>query len=427
MRVFVSWSGARSRAVASALRQWLPEIVPGIAFFHSEDIPKGANWHTALVDALRDCGVGIFCVTPEALRSPWMLFEAGAMAQHGDRPTLLTYLYGVDELTGPLSHFQATRFDRTDTRRLAGDLAALVGLGDPETARTRLDDAWPAFEAKVLADTAVPAQELLPDFAELFDRSKKTFHEPFPECSNTRWDDRLRRTSRTHAFLSRPEVGAIVHSDAFLRQGHDALLAALARYDMHIGSFLLDRRDYERLPEAEQRMLEDARKLVLDIAATLGRAWPPPILPESRAFETERSADARKAVIHTVEDRMRRGDFDAAPLQERRAVWALDRIARYLAWGAGLLPEVGLDDMIDALRAEEENARTRSLVTGLQPLYYAAEAIDGSLDARPAGRTAALLADAIGEVELLLDAHPGRDTGRHIRRRIESIRAKLAG
>jgi hypothetical protein len=427
MRVFVSWSGSRSEAVAAALRKWLPETIPGITFFHSEDIPKGANWHGALVEALRDCGVGIFCVTPEALRSPWLQFEAGAMAQHGDRPTLLTYLYGVDELTGPLGHFQATRFDRADTRRLAGDLAALLGAGDPEAARARLDDAWPAFEAQVIADTAVPAQQLLPEFAELFDRSKKTFHEPFPECSNTRWDDRLRRTSRTHAYLSRPEIGALFQSDAFLRQGYEALLAALGRYDMHIGSLLLDRRDYERLPDAEQRMLEDARKLVLDITATLCRAWPPPMLPESRAFETERSADARKAAIRAVEDRMRRGDLDPASLRERRAVWALDRIARYLAWSAGLLPEVGLDDMIDALRAEEEDARTRSLVTGLQPLYYAAEAIDESLDARPAGRTAARLAGAVGEVERFLDAHAGRDSDGKIRRRIASTRGKLEG
>ena len=209
-----------------------------------------------------------------------------------------------------------------------------------------------------------------------------------------------------------------------------AVLLLLGRREtgaFNASDFLLDRHDYAGLPPDQQRMLEDARKLVLDIATTLCRAWPPPILPEARAFETERAADARKAMIHAVEDRIRRGELDPAPLRERRAVWALDRIARCVAWSAGLLPGMGLDDMIDALRAEEEDARTRALVTGLQPLYYAAEAIDETLDAAPSKRTAARLADALTEVELLLDAHPGRDTGRHIRRRIESIRAKLAG
>lgn len=92
MRVFISWSGARSQAIATALRDWLPKLIREIEFFHSEDIPKGRNWHAALIEALRDCSVGIFCVTPESLRSPWMLFEAGAMAQHGERPMLLTDL-----------------------------------------------------------------------------------------------------------------------------------------------------------------------------------------------------------------------------------------------------------------------------------------------------------------------------------------------
>lgn len=112
MRVFISWSGARSNAVAAALRDWLPKWIQGIDLFHSEDIPKGRNWYSALVEALRDCRVGIFCATPESLRSPWLLFEAGAMAQHGEHPTLLTYVYGLQQIDGPLGHFQATRFEQ---------------------------------------------------------------------------------------------------------------------------------------------------------------------------------------------------------------------------------------------------------------------------------------------------------------------------
>lgn len=76
MRIFVSWSGTRSQAIATAMRNWLPKMIDGIELFHSEDIPKGRAWHSALVEALRDCAAGIFCVTPESLRSHWMLFEA---------------------------------------------------------------------------------------------------------------------------------------------------------------------------------------------------------------------------------------------------------------------------------------------------------------------------------------------------------------
>jgi hypothetical protein len=66
MKIFVSWSGTRSQAIANALRKWLPTLIDRIELFHSEDIPKGRNWHTALVKALHDCAAGIFCVTQKA-------------------------------------------------------------------------------------------------------------------------------------------------------------------------------------------------------------------------------------------------------------------------------------------------------------------------------------------------------------------------
>jgi hypothetical protein len=50
--------------------------------------------------------------------------------------------------------------------------------------------------------------------------------------------------------------------------------------------------------------------------------------------------------------------------------------------GAGLLPEVHLNDLIAALKGEEEQARSRNLVDGLQPLYYPAECIDEKLPAQ---------------------------------------------
>jgi len=92
MRVFISWSGAHSGALGLALKDWLPKVLPVVETFHSADIPKGHNWHAALIKELRGCRVGVFCVTPESLQSLWMLFEAGALAQHGNQPELFTYL-----------------------------------------------------------------------------------------------------------------------------------------------------------------------------------------------------------------------------------------------------------------------------------------------------------------------------------------------
>jgi hypothetical protein len=112
MRAFISWSGARSEALAQALKDWLPTVLPGIDTFHSAEIPKGQNWHSALIAALRGCRIGVFCVTPESLRLEWMLFEAGALAQHGDAPALFTYLYGCvgRQGIGPAGPFSSNTF-----------------------------------------------------------------------------------------------------------------------------------------------------------------------------------------------------------------------------------------------------------------------------------------------------------------------------
>lgn len=425
MRIFVSWSGTRSQAIATAMRDWLPKIIDGIELFHSEDIPKGRDWHSALVNALRDCAAGIFCLTPESLRSHWMLFEAGALIQHGDQPTLLTYLYGIDELPGPLSHFQATRFDREDSRRFVQAIAELVGSRDANTILTRFEETWPSFESEVVANTLVPVQELLGDFPSLFE-GRKTFHEPLLDCSNQKWDDRLRRTARTHGYLSQKDVAAILSSDPYLRGAYRDLLSALDRYDMHIGGYLLKPVDVGSLTSREQTLLEDARKHILDIVFALQKKCLPPIFLESLVFESERAIDKRNAQIHEMQAKMRDDPrIKQLPPSAARLNWSLDRIIYYLAAGAGLLPEVHFNDLITSLKAEEEQARSRNLVGGLQPLYYAAECIDDKLPAQVDDVSASRLDEVIEGIERFLDDHEGRDSGGHIRRRLESIRRKL--
>jgi TIR domain len=425
MRIFISWSGARSQAIATAMRNWLPRLIDGVDLFHSEDIPKGRSWHSALVKALHDCAAGIFCVTPESLRSHWMLFEAGALVQHGDEPTLFTYLYGIDEAEGPLSHFQTTRFDREDSRRFVRAIAQLVGATNEQIILTRFEETWPAFESEVVANTLVPVQQLIADFPSRFDE-KKTFHEPLPECSDKKWDDRLRRTARTLGYLSQPEIEAILSSDPYLRGAYRDLLYALDRYDMHIGAYLLKPVDFASLAVSERTQLEDARKRILDIVFGLQKQCLPPIFRESLAFESERATDKRKAQIHELEGKMR----DDPRIRQLRPAgaslnWALDRIMYYLGSSAGLLPEAHLKDLIAALKGEEERARSRNLVDGLQPLYYAAECIDETLPDRIDEPAASRLLEVIGEIERFLDDHQGRDSGGHIRRRLASIRRKL--
>ena len=82
MDIFVSWAGSDSHQVALVLRQWLPDVLRFVRpWVSSEDIRKGTRWSDELWGRLRNTSYSIVCVTREAVRSPWVNFEAGAVAR----------------------------------------------------------------------------------------------------------------------------------------------------------------------------------------------------------------------------------------------------------------------------------------------------------------------------------------------------------
>jgi hypothetical protein len=125
-RIFISWSGDASRAVAVALRDWLPEMFQTVEpFVSSEDIAAGTLWFNTIGHELRRSSFAIICVTAENKDSPWLHFEAGAigMAQGGEATpgNVVPYLLGLttSSLKPPLSLYQAIEATEPDTRRLA--------------------------------------------------------------------------------------------------------------------------------------------------------------------------------------------------------------------------------------------------------------------------------------------------------------------
>jgi hypothetical protein len=81
MKVFISWSGQKSRDVASALRDWLPLVINSVEpFMSSRDISAGARWQVEIARQLDTTDFGIVCVTRENQASKWLNFEAGALA-----------------------------------------------------------------------------------------------------------------------------------------------------------------------------------------------------------------------------------------------------------------------------------------------------------------------------------------------------------
>lgn len=121
MKVFISWSGERSNAVARALRDWLPRVIQSLQpWMSASDIEKGARWGTDMAHELKDARVGIICLTPENLEAPWILFEAGALSKTLEKTFVCPYLFEVEpaDISGPLVQFQTTRAVKEETRQL---------------------------------------------------------------------------------------------------------------------------------------------------------------------------------------------------------------------------------------------------------------------------------------------------------------------
>jgi hypothetical protein len=150
MKVFISWSGAQSKAIATALRDWLPVVVQSIEpFLSSADIEKGSRGYERIMEELSQADAGIFCMTPDNLSAPWIQFEAGAIAKHKDRSRVCTYLWNVkaSDMVGPLSMFQHSQTSESETLSMLGSICGETMR--PEILKRAFDLGWKDLDAKL--------------------------------------------------------------------------------------------------------------------------------------------------------------------------------------------------------------------------------------------------------------------------------------
>lgn len=154
MKIFLSWSGAESHALAKVLHEWLPDVLPFIdPWMSSEDIAKGRRWATDIGESLEGSSYCVVCVTPGVERQPWVNFEAGAVSKIVKRSRVSPLLLGlsVEDLGSlPLAMFQCTKCDKDDIRKLLRSIAA-AGPASRHSTRIdgRLDRTWAWFSDQV--------------------------------------------------------------------------------------------------------------------------------------------------------------------------------------------------------------------------------------------------------------------------------------
>lgn len=145
MKVFLSWSGVRSKAIATALEDWLPYILQGIdAWMSDSDISAGSEWSKELSTELQNCSFGVLCLTPENTLSPWLLFEAGALSKSVESVRVVPYCFEIDPLRVqyPLAQFQCVGADKEGTLRLVRSLNGLLENGLDELRLTHSFERW---------------------------------------------------------------------------------------------------------------------------------------------------------------------------------------------------------------------------------------------------------------------------------------------
>ncbi len=121
MKIFISWSGECSKALAEALREWLPGVIQAVKpYFTPDDVTKGSRWNTEISKELEESRVGLICLTRDNLREPWIMFEAGALSKNLDKSRVCPILFGVEptDIKGPLVQFQAAKFKKEDIKKV---------------------------------------------------------------------------------------------------------------------------------------------------------------------------------------------------------------------------------------------------------------------------------------------------------------------
>ena len=163
MKIFISWAGETSRQVALALRDWLPLIIQAIKPWMSEvDISAGSRWIKEISIELEQTSIGIICLTKENQHSPWLIFEAGALAKSISDAYVCPYLIDLepsDIVQGPITQFQAKISNKSGTWDLIKMLNNALGENALDNAKLKLsfEKWWPDLEKKL--DKIIKAKE----------------------------------------------------------------------------------------------------------------------------------------------------------------------------------------------------------------------------------------------------------------------------
>ena len=168
MKVFISWSGERSRRTARLLKDWLPNVIQVIKPWMSDkDIDGGSIWSGEIIKQLDEHAIGIICLSRENVSAPWILFEAGALMKGLSTNRVCPLLIDLEpsDVKPPLSMFQLVKRPKEDFFKLIetlnGQIEQSLALA-ADKLRIAFEKFWPDFEsdiAKIISETETPTKK----------------------------------------------------------------------------------------------------------------------------------------------------------------------------------------------------------------------------------------------------------------------------
>lgn len=154
MKVFISWSGKRSRSVGEAVREWLPAVLQAVKpYFSPDDVAKGSVWDTEIASELKQSKFGLLVLTPENQNAPWLLYEAGVIGNQLGATKVCPLLFELEwtDIKGPLTRFNGAKFDEGEVRKIVQAINAELGDAalDAQVFDTVFKMWWPKLQEKV--------------------------------------------------------------------------------------------------------------------------------------------------------------------------------------------------------------------------------------------------------------------------------------
>lgn len=224
-KIFISWSGELSKKLAESIRAWIPKVLQSVKpYFTPDDIEKGTKWAKEISGELAESQLGIICLTQDNQHNPWILFEAGALSKNLDEAKVCPILFNFEttDLTGPLSSFQATKFNKEEIKKLLESINN--SCNESKLEQKSLDETfdmwWPKLEDeinKTLKEATITAKpkkrtdrDILEEILELTRSNSKSLLSSQRCVSNITMEELI---ARYRVIKDRTSVGQNVDED----------------------------------------------------------------------------------------------------------------------------------------------------------------------------------------------------------------------